>query len=663
MSKWRRCIPQIAGAITSSLFGYLGASLAGSLGASIATAIGLAGLPAFAVAAAFAVTGSIIAGYLAEAFTENHWGDWMNTLIESVPGWLENLDSLFNPGPIDPLVIDLDNDGIDLTDLNTSNAYFDLDGDGFRERTGWVAPDDGLLAVDINGNGKIDDISELFGSPTASGFAKLTAFDTNGNGVVNDQDSQFADLRIWQDLNGNGETDSGELRTLTEAGVASISLNASDVNYQVNGNQVVKTATVTMTSDVVTQAAEVLFAMSQAQSSYVMPAGFTYDTDVFKMPMLRGFGDMPDLWVSMSQNDQLKVDAHALIDQAKAGNFGNFADNFDDLLADWAGVADVVWMQDAPELSAAFAFDETEYAEWLVRENDGIAGANPLPTIRGYVFRSGSAFTPDAEYDAQVAAWLATNGYVAPGFDGDISTSGGPQLAVSINGGFTQQTLPFRIVPGTIGGADPTPAPAMDAAEFAFLQTLMGRSFTQATNFIAPENLLVANVTPQQVAALQASYDEVKHYMEARFLAQAAYTIIAEEGENADLGALAPFTNITFNPFTDELGGNVENFVTDLVNEFRTGTLGTDADALHILDIFGDEIGPLGGYVAENFLDIDRALIATVLGTQPSSMKAAALRSLQPWQLLGSRLDTVEMIRSLEALAPMLCLGALATTH
>ena len=213
-----------------------------------------------------------------------------------------------------------------------------------------------------------------------------------------------------------------------------------------------------MTSDVVTQAAEVLFAMSQAQSSYIMPAGFTYDTDVFKMPMLRGFGDMPDLWVSMSQNDQLKVDAHALIDQAKAGNFGNFADNFDDLLADWAGVADVVWMQDAPELSAAFAFDETEYAEWLVRENDGIAGANPLPTIRGYVFRSGSAFTPDAEYDAQVAAWLATNGYVAPGFDGDISTSGGPQLAVSINGGFTQQTLPFRIVPGTIGGADPTPA-------------------------------------------------------------------------------------------------------------------------------------------------------------------------------------------------------------
>ena len=122
-------------------------------------------------------------------------------------------------------------------------------------------------------------------------------------------------------------------------------------------------------------------------------------------------------------------------------------------------------------------------------------------------------------------------------------------------------------------------------------------------------------MTPQQVAALQASYDEVKHYMEARFLAQAAYTIIAEEGENADLGALAPFTNITFNPFTDELGGNVENFVTDLVNEFRTGTLGTDADALHILDIFGDEIGPLGGYVAENFLDIDRALIATVLGT------------------------------------------------
>ena len=87
------------------------------------------------------------------------------------PNWLQSLVNLFNPPPIDPLVIDLDNDSIELTLLGGSHTYFDLDGDGFRELTGWVAPDDGLLAVDLDGNGKIDGISELFGSATASGFA------------------------------------------------------------------------------------------------------------------------------------------------------------------------------------------------------------------------------------------------------------------------------------------------------------------------------------------------------------------------------------------------------------------------------------------------------------------------------------------------------------
>ena len=90
----------------------------------------------------------------------------------------------------------------------------------------------------------------------------------------------------------------------------------------------------------------------------------------------------------------------------------------------------------------------------------------------------------------------------------------------------------------------------MDASAFAFLQKLMGQEFSRGGNFITPEQLLVSNPTAQQVAALQASYDDVKNYMQARFLAQAAYSIIADEGENADLGSLAPFMHITFNPFT-----------------------------------------------------------------------------------------------------------------
>ena len=52
---------------------------------------------------------------------------------------------------------------MELTARVDGNVAFDLDGDQFAEWTGWVAPDDGLLACDLNGNGRIDDVSELSG--------------------------------------------------------------------------------------------------------------------------------------------------------------------------------------------------------------------------------------------------------------------------------------------------------------------------------------------------------------------------------------------------------------------------------------------------------------------------------------------------------------------
>ena len=58
--------------------------------------------------------------------------------------------------PVSPLVLDLDGDGYELSALASSNLRFDLDANGFAERTGWVHPDDGFLTLDRNGNGTID---------------------------------------------------------------------------------------------------------------------------------------------------------------------------------------------------------------------------------------------------------------------------------------------------------------------------------------------------------------------------------------------------------------------------------------------------------------------------------------------------------------------------
>lgn len=145
----------------------------------------------------------------------------------------------------DPLVFDLDGDGLELTAVSAVSPLFDVDGDRFAERTGWVGADDGLLAIDLNGNGVIDDVSELFGDAATSGFAALSAFDSNGDGVVDANDAQFADLRIWQDLDQDGITDAGELKSLAEHDIASIGLTATDDGTSNALNTVARTGTFT----------------------------------------------------------------------------------------------------------------------------------------------------------------------------------------------------------------------------------------------------------------------------------------------------------------------------------------------------------------------------------------------------------------------------------
>ncbi|MBP0484312.1 calcium-binding protein [Sagittula salina] len=137
-----------------------------------------------------------------------------------------------------PVIMDLDQDGIEISIAST--AHFDVDGDGFREQTTWAAPDDGFLVIDLNadgsrgaGDGEINQGRELaFSLWGNSGDTDLQAlrraFDDNNDGILNSQDSIESELRIWQDLDQDGETDDGELRTLGEWGITQISLGYDD---------------------------------------------------------------------------------------------------------------------------------------------------------------------------------------------------------------------------------------------------------------------------------------------------------------------------------------------------------------------------------------------------------------------------------------------------
>lgn len=135
----------------------------------------------------------------------------------------------------DPIVLDLDGDGIELTHFR-DGARFDIQASGRQVQTAFVTGGDAFLAIDRNGNGLIDDGSELFGDQrgAANGFEELRSFDTNGDGQIDRFDANFDALRLFRD-NGNGQTEAGELITLAEAGIESISVDYFNVRESVSG--------------------------------------------------------------------------------------------------------------------------------------------------------------------------------------------------------------------------------------------------------------------------------------------------------------------------------------------------------------------------------------------------------------------------------------------
>jgi hypothetical protein len=117
--------------------------------------------------------------------------------------WTDLFGSAKAIWPKDPLILDLDNDGLETINV-ADGAYFDHDGNGFAEQTGWASSDDGLLVIDRNNNGTIDNGQELFGDQTilqngqtaTDGFQALAELDSNNDGVIDANDAAFSNLRF-----------------------------------------------------------------------------------------------------------------------------------------------------------------------------------------------------------------------------------------------------------------------------------------------------------------------------------------------------------------------------------------------------------------------------------------------------------------------------------
>lgn len=162
-----------------------------------------------------------------------------------------------------PIVLDLDRNGITLQSAQDSKAFYDIKGDGWRYQTGWTTGGDGFLAFDANGDGKIAGRGELNFKDYLPGaqtdLEGLAAFDTNHDGKISAADAVWDKLRVWQDVNGNGLAEEGEVVSLDKVGIKEISLTSDKKFATSNGNTIYGMAQVAMTDGSVMQAADVGF--------------------------------------------------------------------------------------------------------------------------------------------------------------------------------------------------------------------------------------------------------------------------------------------------------------------------------------------------------------------------------------------------------------------
>ncbi|WP_277605069.1 calcium-binding protein, partial [Aeromonas sp. MR16] len=293
-----KTVDQFSKALTDSFVGVVGGALIGEAILGLVGALGLASVGAAAILGGAAILAASAIFYeVYDLLKENGLMDPFYDLTEDA------LNALYNWKPTppvrrDPLVLDLNGDGVHLID----KVYFDHDGNGIANNGQWVSPEDGLLVLDRDKNGKIDSGIELFGDHTPSeegstslnGYMALSRYDKNNDGVINEKDDVFNELKVWVDKNSDGISQSSELHGLNELNISSISLSHTNLQGSYidgNGEQHI-TESVILTSN---------------NFDRVFLDPISVSDSVAAMPNVRGTGTVRDLHEAMEIDANLKI--------------------------------------------------------------------------------------------------------------------------------------------------------------------------------------------------------------------------------------------------------------------------------------------------------------------------------------------------------------------
>ena len=257
---------------------------------------------------------------------------------------------------VDPIILDLDGNGFSFSDLSTG-ASFDINADGNVDQVAWNTSGDGILAMDIDDDGVIDDGSEIFtpsfaGGSFASGGEALASLDSNGDGVIDADDEAFAKLLIWQDADADGVSDEGELSSLVANGIASIAAPSNPASGEIDGQSVIGEGAFTWADGTTGTYVEVALETALGTGpDAASPAGQTFVIDDLAMV---------DLIPDYSFDDGDRLDISSLLEgnfgsEASGSNVGDFVrlqQSGDDLIVqvDVDGAADAQTWADAATL-------------------------------------------------------------------------------------------------------------------------------------------------------------------------------------------------------------------------------------------------------------------------------------------------------------------------
>jgi hypothetical protein len=153
----------------------------------------------------------------------------------------------------DPLVVNFGGTAAQLAAQASQRFSFDLNNDGHAEALPLFTSGSGYLALDLNGNGRIDSGKELFGPQSGNGFAELARLDTDGNGWIDESDADFKNLSVWTP-GSETEGSNGTLQSLAKLGIGALGLAhvASPFALRGNGNEdlgIIKASGLYLTED------------------------------------------------------------------------------------------------------------------------------------------------------------------------------------------------------------------------------------------------------------------------------------------------------------------------------------------------------------------------------------------------------------------------------